>query len=394
MGRHYDGWLKAYRDYIVKQESPDIFHLWVGLTMISASLKRNVWIDRGAYKIFPNQYVFLVAETASCRKSVAMETGLDILLTNPKVKAVHERTTVEGLIDLMKKADVTPSEKIRPDGSVLIHADELSNLFGKSHYISDLLMFLTAAFTSKARLDFLTRNRGFAQVRNVCPVLLAGTTPGQFGEIFPLASLATGFLGRVLIITGKRGKRVACPEMNYSMRIPLAEDLVEMSTLEGPMILTPECEKAYVHWYESGEMGEASSVELAPYYERKHDHVLKSAMHLSVSRSNDMVVQEDDFWVAVNLHKQIEAGMAATLEILGATVASEVTDLAVNIIKKNGEPMLHSHLFRRMSKKVSGAKEFGDLIDSLVQMDRIKVITGSRGVFYGIKDKKKKGGSK
>ena len=195
-----EGWLQTYRKYIYQQEAPDSFHFWIGMSVISATLRRNVWIDRKAYQIYPNLYVFLVAESAACRKSVAMELGLDLLSTNEDIRIIHERTTLEGLLDVMKRVEITPDKKIKPDGSVVLHADELSNLFGKATYITDLVSFLTAAYTAKAKLDFYTRNKGIARVRNPCPVVLAGTTPEQLGEIFPVMTLSSGFMGRVILI--------------------------------------------------------------------------------------------------------------------------------------------------------------------------------------------------
>jgi len=392
MSRNFkDGWLQAYKKYIFKQESPEIFHLWVGLTMISAALRRNVWTDRGAYKIYPNQYVILLAESATCRKSVAMEIGLDLLLANKTIKAVHERTTVEGLTDLMNKVIPTPSGKIRYDGSVVLHADELSNMFSKASYIVDLISFLTAAYTAKARLDFLTRGKGFVQIRNPCPVMLAGTTPGQFGEIFPMAAIASGFMGRVILVMGKKGDRVGKPKLLTEMRPGLVEDLKDISLLEGEIKPTDECEEFFIDWYEGGKMGEAKSAELVSFYERKHDHVMKAAMLLSISESNDLIITLDNLKGAIQLVEDLEEGMARGLEHIGATPQSDLSDLLVETLRKNIVPMQHSVLFRRLHRKVGDAKAFGDLIDALVQMERIDtpVIT-RKGIFYQLKKKPRK----
>jgi hypothetical protein len=389
MSRNYDSFLYAYKDYIVKQESPPMFHLWVGLTMISATVKRNIWINRKAYIIYPNLYTILVAKTASCRKSVSMNIGLDLISENKKIKTVHERTTVEGLTDLMNRVEASPSGKIRPDGSVLLHADELGNMFSRKTYVEDLVTFLTAAFTANAKLDFLTRGKGFVQVRNPCPVLLAGTTPSQFGDIFPASTLELGFLGRTLIITGERGQRIADPYLNTKMREPLIQDLEDMSYLEGEMKVTEKCDKVFKEWYEDGAIGDSPTTELEPYYQRKHDHVLKCAMLLSVSESNDMVVTEDHFWTAVKLLESIEGGMSEILERVGSAIESHMNDLALEILRKTGIEMSHSVLFRRMHRRCKDSAGFASIIDSLVQMDKIDVISSKRGVFYKYKPGKK-----
>ena len=84
-----EGWLQAYRRYVFKQESPDLFHFWTAMTMISSALRRHVWIDRKAYTIFPNLYVFLVEESAAARKSTAMELGLSLLWLSVNLQYLH-----------------------------------------------------------------------------------------------------------------------------------------------------------------------------------------------------------------------------------------------------------------------------------------------------------------
>ena len=385
------GWLQTYRKYIHKQEAPDIFHLWIGLTLISATLKRNIWIDRGAYKVYPNQYVILVAESASCRKSVAMELGLDLLLANKDIRAVHERLTVEGLTDLMNRASVTPTGKIRPDGSVLLHADELSNMFSRASYITDLVSFLTAAYTSKSRLDFLTRNKGFVQVRNPCPVLLAGTTPDQLGEIFPSMVLSSGFFGRILIVTAQRGHREPKPQIRKDLIQDLVDDLYDMSLLQGEIKLTKECDSLFDSWYLK--MEGSPSPNLNAFYERKHDHVLKSAMLLSISESNDLVITVEHFKAALEAIEFLEQGMIRTTEFMGATAKSDIGELLVKMIRKNApSPMSHSVLMRRVYKRIQDSTEFKEIIDTLLESNRIEVDSANnKGLFYKIKKEEEDG---
>jgi len=381
-----ESWLQAYRRYIHKQEAPDEYHLWIGLTMISAALKRHIWVDREAYKIYPNLYVFLIAKSASCRKSVAMELGLDILSLNEDVKIVHERTTLEGLMDVMKRAEVTP-RGARPDGSVVLHADELSNLFGKASYITDLVSFLTAAYTAKAKLDFLTRNKGWARVRNPCPVVLAGTTPEQMGEIFPSIVLSSGFLGRVCMILAERGKKIANPKLRKELREPLAQDLYLISQLEGEIELTKECNDVFTDWYENELKGPASR-EQAAFHERIHDHTLKVAMLLSVAESDKMTITLNHFEMAREIVKGLETYLPDAVTYIGAEPKSDLSEAIFNTIKRNDpEPIAHSVLLRRFHKKVKDANEFNAMIDILTLEKHIEPVARQTGIFYKLKEK-------
>lgn len=382
-------WLQTYREYIHEQEAPDIFHLWIGLTVISASLKRHVWIDRGAYKVYPNLYVFLVAASASCRKSVAMELGLDLLSPNEDIKVVHERTTLEGLMDLMNRVEVLPGGKVRPDGSVVLHADELANLFGKASYITDLVSFLTAAYTSKARLEFLTRNKGWVKVRNPCIVTLAGTTPEQMREIFPSSTLSSGFMGRVVLVYGERGKKVTKPQLKHRLREDLIRDLYMISQLEGEIKLTDECEEFFSDWYEN-KMGTPESKDLASFYERKHDHVLKAAMLFSISESDEMIITKDHLVEAIQAVNLIEDHLPQAVSYIGAVERSNLMDVILSMIKRNHPVgIAHTTLLQRLRKQYKDSKEFSATMDTLIEAKLVEPEARKTGLFYKIKEEEK-----
>lgn len=382
-------WLHAYRDYILKQEAPDIFHFWVGLTLISSSLRRHVWVDRGAYRVYPNQYVILLAESASCRKSVAMNIGLDILKPNKEIRIVYERTTLEGLMDIMKGAWLSPSGKIKTDGSVTLHADELSNLFSKASYITDLVSFLTAIYTSPSgRKDFLTRNKGWCKVEDPCAVLLTGTTPEQLGEIFPVMTLASGFMGRVLLIVGTKGRRIAKPKLKDSLKQGLVDDLYHMGRLEGEVKVDDETEKIFCDWYEG--MSGPESPELSAFYERKHDHVWKTAMLLSISESDNMIIRPQHFYDALNEINHVEENLPRAVAYIGATAKSTVEEVVLRIIRKNAPELIsHSNLLRRMRRKVQDKDEFQSIIDTLSEARLIRTVPQGQAVYYGIRREEK-----
>jgi len=379
-------WLQTYRDYINNQEAPDIYHLWIGLTVISATLRRHVWIDRGAYKIYPNLYVFLVAASASCRKSVAMELGLDLLSPNEDIKIVHERTTLEGLMDLMDRVEILPNGRLRPDGSVVLHADELSNLFGKASYITDLVSFLTAAYTSKAKLEFLTRNKGYVKVRNPCPVVIAGTTPEQMKEIFPSLVLFSGFIGRAMLIYAERGKKIARVKLKTNLREALIRDLFLMSQLDGEVKLTDECEEFFDDWYEN-KMGTPESKDQASFFERKHDHALKTAMLFSLSESDDMIITKDHLIKAIQAVNLVEDSLPKAVSYIGAVERSDLMDIILSMIKKN-EPVgiAHTTLLKRLRKQYKDSKEFSATMDTLIEAKLVEPEARQTGLFYKIKD--------
>lgn len=385
-----DDWIDTYRKkYIIKQESPSHYHFWIATQLIATTLRRNVSIDRGAYEVFPNQFVFLVAESGRCRKSVAMELGIDLIKEIDGLNIIHGRSTVEGLLDsLSKKVNISPgADRIVPDGSCLIHADELSYLFGKSSYITDLISFLTAAYTAKARLDFLTRNKGKAEVRNPCPGILAGTTPEQMGEIFPSMTIYSGFMARCLLIYGTtaQSKRVTKPQVDKGLEDPLIHDLGCMAELEGKINLDDETEEFYDEWYTN--LPPPPVPDLAAFHERKHDHVLKLALILSISESSEMVIRHHHLVKAIEEIEAVELHTPQALSFIGATQQSHTRDIILRVIKSvYPEYMRHSVALQRVYRRlVNGAVEFNLIIEQLKDEELIEESYQGKAIIYKAK---------
>ena len=100
--RKLEDWLSSYLIYTEKQESPEKLHFWVGLSVLSAALKRQVWIDKGYYKLYSNIYVLLVAESAMLRKSTAMDIGVKLVRDSvPDLYYISGSMTPEGLLKHM-----------------------------------------------------------------------------------------------------------------------------------------------------------------------------------------------------------------------------------------------------------------------------------------------------
>ena len=73
--RRLEDWLTSYLEYTSEQESPQLFHLWVGMNVIASTLERRVWVDRGYYRLYPNLYVCLVGARARVRRTTAGKMG-------------------------------------------------------------------------------------------------------------------------------------------------------------------------------------------------------------------------------------------------------------------------------------------------------------------------------
>ncbi|KKL20109.1 hypothetical protein LCGC14_2458730, partial [marine sediment metagenome] len=100
-GRRVEDWLTGYLEYTGDQESPSLFHLWVGLSVIASALGREVWINRGYYTLFPNMYVVLIGASARVRKTSAIRIGYELFREAlPNNTLISQKITPEALISI------------------------------------------------------------------------------------------------------------------------------------------------------------------------------------------------------------------------------------------------------------------------------------------------------
>ncbi len=393
MQRKCDDFLQSYKEYTLDHESPDQFHMWIASSIIAGALRRKVWLDRGAYRLYPNMYIFIVAESASSRKTAAMGIGLNILRGLFDIDILYERTSPEGLIDRMSKMhpdirDVVGPGGISMDGSIFISADEVSNLFGKSAYVLDLITILTSSYTCGTIVEFTTRNKGISKVYNPCPNMLAGTTPQQMSEVFPSLTLFNGFLGRTVLVAGKRRKRKATPIMYDDLKGKLTEDLILINNLEGEFKFTKEADKAFTHWYEK-ELPDDPPIGILPsFYERLHDHVLKMAMILSVSRKDDLIIDIEDFRQSVNILDFTMNKSSDVFSYVGATQESTITDLLYDAIRGSfPESISQNALINRFYRRFKSMEDFESSLNMLIKTNKVKTFANATGVHYIMKSK-------
>jgi hypothetical protein len=97
-------WVNEVMDSTKELESPRSFFYWSALTTISAILKDNVWIDRGgAFKLYPNIYVMLLAGSA-LRKGLPVALSKNIVQLVNNTKLIVGRSSIQGILKELSEA--------------------------------------------------------------------------------------------------------------------------------------------------------------------------------------------------------------------------------------------------------------------------------------------------
>ena len=336
-----------------------MFHLWTGLTIISAALGRKCYIDKGYYKLYPNLFTILVAGSAKCRKSTAINIGMSILRQVPGQKIISGKISPEKFIQ-----ELEPETK-DANAEALVHASELSVFLTKQNYGEPLIHVLTDVFDCPDNFDYKTKNSGQVLLKNVFLSIIAATTPDGVAQGIPPSALLEGFASRVLFVfqadTERSNALPVLSEEEMEMKRELVRWLTRIARFKGQFVLDDEARGWYVHWYKH--MAPPADKRLEGMFGRKHDHLLRLGM-LYAAAEDRMVIDINDITAAERSIDFLEKCAPGALQEIGGDDKSNLLSRAKVLIKRL-KRITHSEFLRLMYP--ARADTFKVILDTLIQ---------------------------
>lgn len=86
-----------YFQYADTGDTPILYHRWSAISLVSTLLARNIWIENGDYKIFPNLYVLLIGSSGTKKENAINK--VDTLLSKMNYSYyAHNKSSFEGIL--------------------------------------------------------------------------------------------------------------------------------------------------------------------------------------------------------------------------------------------------------------------------------------------------------
>ena len=378
--RKLSDWLETYISYTEEQESPELFHLWTGVSSIAAVLERNVYLDRGIIgKLYPNLYIILTGASAVDRKTSAINIGEDFVREAcPDINFISQKIIPEAFIEALQTC-----YELTGVGCGYVIAEELSYFLGTSEKSSALIHLLTKAYSCPNILNYHTKGRGVEVVSDVCINFLGATTTEWLKKSLPKESIQGGWAGRhVFVYAHEPWNPVAHPEMTVKMvkqRDNLMFDLARIRELKGEFVWSKDAKEWFRVWYEEVFKPDEQDFLLEGYYGRKGHTILKIAMILSVSNNPSLILEEVDVKNAIRILGETEKMLPQIMQKLDSTQIGEDLHWVLSLIEKKG-PIGYSPLLRKVGWKLSPL-QLQDILSSLILQEFIseKGEKGKRG---------------
>lgn len=378
-------WLDSYMEYTAEQESPQAFHQWVAMGVLSACIGRNVFIPRVKYTTYPNLYIVLVAGSAKCRKSVSISIGRDLLngLKEPPT-VFAQKITTEALIEaleLTKKNDACYG---------LICASELSVFLGGDSIKSGIIPALTDLYDSPKEWVYHTKGRGKETLKNVTLSMLGASTKDWLRTSIPVEAIGGGFTSRVIFVFEDSPSKLVLfgqdLKHNEVHRQDLIYDLEMIKKVHGQIIFTPEAIDYSWEWYKM-ESDIIRDEKVDGYFGRKHDTMFKVATILSLSESNNLIVDKHHILKALELLERNEQYLNTVMESVTSTSFGGNTDKIFHIIKKF-KKISHADLLQKCWRYAT-ATELNEMTDTLVTSGEIKIWLDAKNIKHYLRKEEK-----
>ena len=379
--RLVDDWLAGYLSLTSEQESPESLHLWTALTVISASIRRKVWIDLEQGKVFPNIYVIIVAESARVRKSTAMDIGRDLLIDAiPDMRIMRDSMTSQGLIKSMNhKVQVIKDDKITEElrSDVAIFADEVANLFSYERTrASQMVIFLTRTYGCPGIYDHTTVRDSTVRLHNLYPVLLGGTDPRNL-KVLPDDAVG-GLTGRLIwVVESQRRKNNSGWKRDsrkvlerQALREALMHDLQCIAKLQGEVKVETRAMDLFDDWYNTLAQKDIKDPEIDAFYQRCHTTALRLAILVSLSKSSDMVITSNHMKAGIALIEQVQPEMKRIAVWAGNSQFEQQRAKFLDYMQKSGGISTRRRIMKHMGML---AQDFDNLSNTLVQDGSIEI---------------------
>ena len=374
-----DDFFSVYRKYTQGQESPQDFHFWTAVGILSSICGRAILLNRGYYTLYPNHYIVLVSGSALCRKSTALKIGVDLLkealgklrgepgtITTGLPTILSSKMTPEALCRALSRQGIDSLDgefdKLATEGTsrpVTLYSSELGVFMSKSSQASGLVDLLIDFYDCPDEWEYITKTQGTDLVHQVYCSLMAATTPNWIADNVTSSVFNQGLVGRTIFVyADKPNMRVGHPvytaQEDYYKNV-LSDHLVSLSSLGGTFREDNEAREIFDNWYNNREEPEDTNDGASGFFGREHDHVLKLAMIYSLARRKTLVIHAEDIKDSIEKIAGIKLSFSQIFrEVVYEREIYEVTYVE-GIIQEAGQ-IGRSKLLKKVYKKMNQEK--------------------------------------
>ncbi len=381
----------TYMQYVGETESPTLYHRWTALSIIGALIARKIYFPFGHSFIYPNQYVLLTG-TPGARKGTAIKIGSNLLRAIDYKHLAPNRAAKEAFWSWMSKhhlqCDLPEEEQDQSEWifnmqdekdlitEAYIAQDEFLDFIGSND--KDFVTNLANLWDNLPKYDNPKTRDDDVYIYNPTVNILSGITPSGIADGFKTLALGGGFFSRILFVyTDPTGNKITYPTEPCKIRESfLTQQLLKIQELEGQLILNPEV-RALIDTIYKNSPG-IPDRRFQYYNERRLTHLIKLILILSASNLS-LEPTVTDVILANTILYNTEINMPKALGEYGKSRHSEVANAILTLLNNSDKPLSIRKIYKEVGRDLNKFNEMIDIIESLLQQERIQRVTGTIG---------------
>jgi hypothetical protein len=378
--RKLKDWLSGFMQFTDNLETPKLYRLWCGVSAIAAALQRKVLVDWGQHVFYPNMYIVLVGPGA-VGKGTAMRPAKELLKRMGGVRMSSQATTKEALVLRLKEANYHHQDPVTGlstfHSSMTIFAEELTVFIGYQQ--RELMAYLCDWFDCEGQWTYDTKNKGTDEIMGVWVNLIGATTPQLIMSSLPLESIGGGLTSRIIFVYADKAETISpfpfLSEEKLELREHLQADLERIHLLCGKFTITADYLDAWGTWYCAQAANPPKHLlgeHFGSYLGRRRVHLMKLAMIICASESDEMIMRESHLSTAEQLLSMTEIHMPQVFAGVGKNPVSDMVPKLLLFIRRTGVVSM-SDLTRHFYRDADG-QTLDRLIKTLEMMQAIKVV--------------------
>jgi energy-coupling factor transporter ATP-binding protein EcfA2 len=323
-------------------ESPRKWNYWSSISVIQASLKRHVYVDRGSWRLYPNDYTVLVGRPG-LGKGAAINPVVGIMKRANTTNILSDKLTIEYILERLSKG--FPSTGIGPNGgftfgvdtSCIFIAPELAVFL---RYPDSELPDLADLWDANAgKKQYGTRGKGLYEIEDPTPSMLAGCAPEWLVRSVPPNAIGGGFTRRVNFIYDSGETHVRKPWPNTVMDFekltePLVEDLKYIGQIHGEYKFDNLAKPIFEKLYDESDPNLHGDEATSNYVISRWAHVTKTVMAVAASKRDDLVICKTDLQEAIDAVEEVTEGLKIVFRSVGEGDLTVVADKVLQFLEK------------------------------------------------------------
>src|ERR1022692_383020 len=389
-------WLSSLTEQHIESEAPLAFWYWSALTAISAVIKDHVYFDKFYYKVYPNIYTILYADSGMKKgPPINMARMLDEKVNNTRI--INGRSSIQGILKKLGTAETRKGGIVIDTSCGFINSSELA-----SSLVEDkaALTILTDLFDRQYRAgswESLLKMESFL-LKDPIVSILGGINEAHAHQLFSAKDVQGGFFARSFFIHETEAQTVNslmfAPKIvpNYD---ELGKYLITISTLKGEMTLDHDDRLFFKSWYEDFKQDIKTQriVDPTGALNRYDDSIWKAAMLITLARSGQLHIRREF----------LDEAMTVCARLIGnvrrVTMGNDGTENGLTIQKKIAimeliERSNHTISRQQLHKKFfmhAGLNEWNEIMAQLEIAGILSIETHGNVIIYKMNEEQIKG---